>query len=54
MHNLNPSFYSKKKKKKLSFIYILACNSCKNMNAFKIKHNFYYKNINDQSNDSNY
>ena len=53
MHNLNPSFYSKKKKKP-SFIYILACNSYKHMDAFKIKHTFYYKNINDQSNDSNY
>ena len=24
----------------------LACNSCKHMDAFKIKHKFYYKNIN--------
>ena len=29
---------------------ILACNPCKRMNAFKIKHNFYYKNINNQLN----
>ena len=29
-----------------SIIYKLPCNSCKCVNAFKIKHNFYYKNIN--------
>ena len=28
----------------------LACNPCKDMSVFKIKHNFYYKNINDQLN----
>ena len=27
----------------------LACNPCKCMSAFKIKNNFYYKNINNQS-----
>ena len=31
----------------LIYIYILACNPCKHMNVFKIKRNFYYKNIND-------
>ena len=29
---------------------LLACNPCKRMNAFEIKHNFYYENINNQSN----
>ena len=33
----------KKKKKK-------ACNRCICMDIFKIKHNFYHKNINNQSN----
>ena len=28
----------------------LACKSCKCMNLFKIKHNFYNKNINNYSN----
>ena len=27
-------------------LYILACNPCKHMNASKIKHKFYYKDIN--------
>ena len=31
-------------------LYILAYNSCKCIDAFKIKYNFYYKNINNQSN----
>ena len=27
----------------------LGCNPCKRMDAFKTKHNFYYENINNQS-----
>ena len=34
----------------LPYYSLLACNSCKRMDAFKIKHNFYYKNMNNQSN----
>ena len=33
--------------KLVCFFYLkLACNPSKHMDAFKIKHNFYYKNIN--------
>ena len=37
---------------KILFIinYILVCNTYKRIDAFKIKHNFYYKNINNYSN----
>ena len=37
---------------KILFIinYILVCNPCKRIDVFKIKHNFYYKNINNYSN----
>ena len=33
----------------MTHYYILAYNPCKCIDAFKIKHNFYYKNINNQS-----
>ena len=33
----------------LFIIIILECNPCKHMDAFKIKQNFYYKNINNYS-----
>ena len=36
-------FKKKKKKKK-------ACNTCIRIDTFKIKYNFYHKNINNQSN----
>ena len=32
----------------LCVVDIYACNPCKRMDAFKFKHNFYYKNINNQ------
>ena len=32
------------------YMYILAYNTCKHRDAFKIKHNFFYKNINNLSN----
>ena len=37
---------------KILFIinYILVCNPCKRIDVFKIKYNFYYKNINNYSN----
>ena len=36
--------------KRLLSLFKLACNTCKCVVAFKIKHNFYYKNINNYSN----
>ena len=32
----------------LCVVDIYACNLCKHMDVFKFKHNFYYKNINNQ------
>ena len=44
----NPNVIELKKclYKKERFEVSLACNQCKCIDVFKIKHNFYYKNIN--------